>query len=262
MSEPYLGWENGAPPRTWVRVLSMDVGGATANAMEWAAICPETQSLVFYEEVHIVTTNMRKVADLALPKMKPEGSPVEYNFLAKIGDYENRVALADMGRHGIVFTNAVKHNKTISVGRLSGYMHPNEKRPFPSWHPRAGQLGAPLMFVTSNCKHLIEEIPQQRWKKDAVKGGDGTSVKDELDRSVPHDAVDCALYIARIMPAPATIPILKSESIEDTRSLQSKLYWEDVKRQKATESSTAPRKPYNPNHNGGDKWLRSSLLGF
>lgn len=262
MTEPYKGWENGIPPRDWVRCLSMDVGGATANALEWAAVCPDTQSLVFYAEVYKVTTNMREVAELALPHMKPEGGENEYNFLAKVGDYENRIALADMGRHGIAFTNAVKHNKNLSVGRLSGYLHPNPKRPFPPWHPQAGQMGAPLLFVTSGCPHLIAEIPQQRWKKPiGVKGGDGSTFKDELDRTIKHDALDCALYITRIMPAPATIPIPTINLSEDTRSLQSKMYWEAVRRKKAEQSSTTTRKPYRPNHDGGnDQWR--SLLGF
>lgn len=262
MSETYLNWKDGIPPASWVRMLAMDVGGATANALEWGAICPDTKSLVIYDEVHKVTTNMREVADLALPKMKPEGSESEYNFLAKVGDYENRVALADMSRHGITFTNAVKHNKTISVGRLSGYLHPNPKRPFPLWHPLAGQFGAPLIYVMSACSHLINEIPQQKWKKaEIAKGGDGTSVKDELDRSVPHDCVDCVLYITRILPAPATIEIPKINLLTDTRSLQSKLYWEDVRRKKESQSATAPHKPYSPSHDGGnDQW--KSLLGF
>lgn len=260
MSETFQGWENGRPPREWVRLMAFDVGGATANALEWAAICPETQSLVFYAEVHKVTTNMRLVADLALPNMKPEGSDTEYNFLAKVGDYENRIALADMGRYGITFTNAVKHDKSISVGRLSGYLHPNPKRPYPSWHPLAGQLGAPLLYITLACPHLIAEIPQQRWKKaDVAKGGDGSTMKDELDRSVKHDAVDGALYIVRLLPAPATIKIPQIKTT-DTRSLQSQLYWADVAKKKAKESSSAPRQKYNPSHTRGQEW--KSLLGF
>lgn len=262
MSEIYKGWTDGIPPRDWVRIMAFDVGGATANNLEWAAICPETQSLVYYDEVNIITTNMREVAELSLPKMKPDGSSEEYNFLAKVGDYENRVALDDMRRHGIAFTNAVKHSKTVSVHRLSGYLHPNPKRPYPSWHPLTGQLGAPLAFITAHCPQLIAEIPQQKWKKAEGQKGGGDSMKDELDRSVRHDAVDCALYIARILPAPATIPIPKIKLAKDERSLQSQLYWADVARAKAQQSATAPRKAYNPSHSSGGVDLCKSLLGF
>lgn len=247
----YTGFENGIPPKTWKRIMAMDVGGATANAIEIAAICPETQSIVFYDEVYKVTAEMGEIAKLVLPKMKFEESQDEYDFIAKVGDYENRIALADMARHGIRFTNAVKQNKIFSVHRLSSYIHPNPKRPYPSWHPLAGQYGAPLLFVTLACKHLIEEIPQQKWKESSDKG---KSLKDELDRSVPHDAVDCALYIARLLPAPATIPIPKPKAAKETRSLQSILYWADVKKRREQESNVQPQKLYRPAHMRSNKW--------
>lgn len=251
----FQGWENGRPPRTWKRILAMDVGGATANALNQAAICPDTQSLVFEGEVHKVTTDMAKVAEETKPLLKPEGSNEKFEYIAMVGDYENRIALADMAKHGIPFTNAVKHDKIISVHRLAGYLHPNPKRPFPLWHPRAGELGAPLMFILPMNKHLIEEIPLQKWKEE----GKGDSVKDELDRTVKHDHVDCALYIARVLPAPATIPIPQIAELKSDMSLQSRLYWADVKRMKEAKSNTETRTPYNPAHTGGDKW--KSLLG-
>lgn len=117
-------------------------------------------------------------------------------------------------------------------------------------------MGAPLFYVTSNCKHLISEIPLQKWKD----AGKGDSVKDELDRSIKHDAVDCILYIVRIMPAPATIPIPKINLVADTRSLQSKMYWEAVAARKAATANGKPHKSYNPNHGGQTGW--KSLLGF
>jgi hypothetical protein len=241
----FEGWKGLTPPPRWNRILTMDVGGATNNALEWAAICPETQSLVFYDEIVKITTDIRLLASMCKPKMSdPESG--EYNFLFRAGDYENRIALDDMGRHGIKFTNAVKHNKNLSIQRLSGYLHPNPMRPYPHWHPKAGQLGAPLMFVMATCKELIKEIPLQKWKV-----GDGEIVKDVMDRSVRHDTVDCALYAARLLPAPATIPVPKRVQKEDTRSLQSKIYWEDVKRLEAAKSVHESRKKYNPAHQSG-----------
>lgn len=255
MSRLYEGWVDGIPPATWKRIMTMDVGGATPNNLEWFAQDPESMSLVAYDEVNMTTTSMRDIAERALPKMKhPSGA--EYDYIAKAGDYENRVALDDMGRHGITFTNAVKHNKILSIHRLAGYLHDNPKRPFPVWHPRAGQFGAPLLFITLACKHLIRELPQQKWKSERI----GDSIKDEMDRSVIHDAVDCALYATRILPAPATIPIPKIAIENDTRSLQSRLYWEDVRREKERKMAAETRKKYNPSHGGGRNW--SSLLGF
>lgn len=241
----FENWDAGVPPTDWPRLLAMDVGGATANCLEWVAQDPVSKSIVFYNEVHKVTADMRLVADMSLPYMK-DSRGQQYNFLAKVGDQENKIALSDMGKYGITFTNAVKQNKLVSVQRLSGYLHPNPNRHFPAWHPRAGQLGAPLMYITPACKHLIEEIPQQKWKSETG----GTDLKDEMDRAVKHDAVDCALYIVRILPAPLDIPIQVAKPAGKEMNLQSKLYWEDVKRQKEKQASNAPRTKYNPNHGG------------
>lgn len=233
----------------------MDVGGSSANVLEWVAQDPLSKSIIFYNEVYKVTTDMRLLADMSLPYMK-DSRGQEFNFLAKVGDYENKIALADMGKYGIVFTNAVKQNKLVSVHRLAGYLHPNPNRHFPPWHPRAGQLGAPLMYITPACKHLIEEIPQQKWKTE--RGG--TDLKDEMDRAVKHDAVDCALYIARALPAPTDIPVERPKHQAKEINLQSRLYYEDVKRQKEKQSTNGPRQKYNPSHMGGG-W-QSSLLGY
>lgn len=251
----YEGWMGFVPPASWERVLAMDIGGATPNNMEWAAICPETQSLVFHSEVNKITTDMREMVKLAQPFMKSPNKE-EYNFRFKAGDYENRIALDEMGRNGITFTNAVKQNKLKSVHRFASYLHPNPLRAFPSWHPLAGKLGAPLVFISPECKTLIREIPQQKWKTERA----GDSMLDELDRAVRHDAVDCALYIVRLLPAPNTIPLPKVAAAELSRqALMSKLYWEDAKKFAEKHSDVKPRKKYNPSH-GGAHW-RLSLFG-
>lgn len=243
----FEGWEGYIPPITWDRVLAMDVGGATNNALEWGAICPDTNSVVIYWELVKTTTDIRLLASLAKPFLcHPDGQ--EYNFRFKVGDYENRIALDDMGRHGVKFQNAVKHDKNLSIQRMAQYLHPNPMRPFPSWHPKAGQLGAPLMFIAPNCVQLLREIPNQKWKTN-----EGGVLKDEMDRSIRHDTVDCILYICRMLPAPAAIPVPKRIVLEKkgSNSIMSKLYWYDVK--KAEENLKTPeRRPYNPAHQGGD----------
>jgi hypothetical protein len=249
----FEGWTDGIPPVEWPRVLAMDVGGATANALEWGAKDPVSHSLVMYDEINVVTTDMRLVAEQAKPKMKTLTGE-EYHFLFKVIDHENRIAGDDMARHGLRFTNAVKQNKALSIHRLSGYLHPNPLRPFPIWHPRAGQLGSPLLFIMSPCKNLIKELPVQKWKT-----GEGDMVKDEMDRTIRHDAVDCLLYIARLLPAPVDIPILKVKAVEDPRSIQSRLYWADVKKHAEKMSEAETRRKYNPGHGGGTWGVQSRL---
>jgi hypothetical protein len=95
----------------------------------------------------------------------------------------------------------------------------------------------------NRCKTLIRELPQQRWKE-----GTGDSLKDEADRDVRHDAVDCLLYTVRQLPLATEVKITPVSTSDSKMSLMSRLYWEDVKKQKELESQGESRRPYNPGH--------------
>lgn len=248
----FEGWTNGIPPREWARILSIDVGGASPWAFEWSARDPQGY-VVVYDEIYMVTSDIDKLVGLALPRMKhPDG---DYpTWLGKLIDYENKIAAEDLRRRGILVTNAIKHNKLASVHRLHGYLHPNTRRPFPGWHPRAGQPGSPLMFIMSRCKNLIHELPQQKWKE-----GTGDSMKDEMDRSVANHAVDTILYTVRILPHPSEIKI-EYKPPESNINQISSLYWEDVKRQKELKNQPEGRRPYKASHilEGPKRWQLQS----
>lgn len=241
-------WAEGLPPRTWQRILSVDVGGASPWAWEWTARDP-LGYLVVYDEIYETTTDVERLVAKALPKMKAVDGG-DYNWLGKCIDYENKIAAEDLRRRGITVTNAIKHNKLASIHRLASYLHPNQKRPFPSWHPKAGQPGSPLLFVMDRCSNLIRELPQQAWKE-----GTGDSLKDEADRSIPNHAVDAMLYTVRILPHPSEIKI-DYKPVEKRMNTISSLYYEDLKKRKEQANPTDTRRPYRPDHmTGGNEWL-------
>lgn len=234
---PYEGWINGRPPREWLRLLAVDVGGASPWAFEWSAVDPDN-NVIFYDEIYEVTSNVDRLVDLALPKMLDEnGKP--YIFKAKVIDYENKVAAEDLRRRGITMTNAQKHGKASSIHRLSSYLHPNEKHHFPNWHPRAGQANAPRLFITSGCPNLIKELPQQRWKEDSTN----ERMKDEADRTIPNHATDCALYTARELPEVAKLRPTPGP-VNTPTSLISALYWEDVRRHQERQTAAHNERGY------------------
>ncbi len=178
------------------------------------------------------------LVNLAVPKMLDEEQK-PYDFLAKVCDYENRVAMEDLRRRSslLLMNNAQKHGKAGSIQRLSAYLHPNPKHQFPPWHPRAGQFGSPRLFIMARCKNLIKEFPQQRWK--AVSD----SLRDEPDRSIANHATDCALYTVRQLPHPMELKPSVFAIGSDAKSLASRLYWADVAKQKAKEVPQG-RHPY------------------
>ena len=220
---PPREWINGRPPRDWKRVMACDVGGATHWAFEIAAQDP-WGNVVFYDELSAIA-EMDWLAEKLKPKLLDEhGEP--YYWIAKVIDYENKLAAEDFRRRGVIFTNAQKMGKASSINRLSAYLSTNPKHHFPEWHPRAGQPNAPRLYVTSGCPVLIHEIPQQRWKEEV--GSDGR-LKNEADRSVRHDCWDACIYIVRELPDPATLPAIPAPDARHPLSKQSECYYEMVR---------------------------------
>lgn len=234
---PPAEWINGAPPKDWPRLLAVDVGGASPWAFTWAAVDPEN-NVVVYDEIYLVTSDVEKLAQLALPKMVDEDKTA-YKFRAKVIDYENKIAAEDLRRRGIHFTNAQKHGKAGSIARFSSYLHPNPKHHFPDYHPRSGQPNSPRWFFTTNCPNVIREIPQQRWKEDRLN----ERLKDEADRSIPNHGWDTCLYISRELPEVTKLKPTPSR-LPANFDLRSALYWEDVRRAEEQTSSVMARRPY------------------
>ncbi len=58
---------------------------------------------------------------------------------------------------GIPLT-AANNDRRAGYLRIAELLKPDQARRFPAWHPRAGEAGAPLMFVTTACPHLIEQL--------------------------------------------------------------------------------------------------------
>lgn len=235
--EPPRNWIDGRPPREWPRILAIDVGGASPWAWEWSAIDPDN-NVITYDEIYETTANTEILVDKALPKMvDEEGKP--YTYKAKVIDYENKIAAEDLRRRGITMTNARKHDKTSSINRLKSYIHPNQKHHFPNWHPRAGQSGSPRYFVTTKCRNLVKELPQQRWKEDLTN----ERMKDEADRTIANHATDCELYKIRELPDVATLRPAPG-SANTPQSLISALYWEDVRKHQERQSQAQPERRY------------------
>ena len=244
---PHRDWVNGRPPKEWRRVLACDVGGSSPWAFEWVAVDP-WGNLIFYDEIYKQTSNVDELAEEALPKMGENGQA--YEFQAKVIDYENKIAATDLEKRGIRFTNARKMNKSGdggSVSRLSSYLHPNPKHAFPAYHPFAGRMCSPRAFFVQKdhernvgCPNLIRELPQQQWDQQLRTD----SFKDVMDRNIPNHATDCALYISREMPHPASLPVNQYAATTQNLSKIAELYHYDVQRQKEKDAQPQPRSTY------------------
>lgn len=203
-------------PKTWDRYLAVDVGGSDPWAWIFAAVDPEG-NIIVYDEIYASGTRIAPFVERAQKRLRPE-----LHFRRKIIDYENKLAAGELQEAGIRFDNAKKSNKRESIFRLSGYLHPSGQRQFPKWHSRAGQSGSPRLFITANCRNLIAELPQQKWKQ--VRGTD--SFENVPDQSVPEHACDALLYICRELPKPTELaPSPFAELKNEPTDLLSKVRW-------------------------------------
>ena len=189
------GFINGEPPESWVRYLGIDVGGVDPWAFEFAAI-DQYGNIVFYDEIYKPGVYAGDFAEEAKKKMK------DRNFVAKVIDWENKLAAEELRRHGITVTNARKRGKMDSITQFGGYLHPNPKRPYPEWHPKRGLAGSPGVFFTERCPHLIREVSQQRWKK--MIGSE--HALNVLDDKLSNHGFDACLYVCKERPRPEMLP--------------------------------------------------------
>ena len=220
----YTRWPHDLPPADWSRLLAVDVGGSTPWGWLWTAIDPWS-NIIFYDELYKTTDQAPRLVDEAKPKMKDPESGEDYHFKAKVIDYENKIAAADLQRAGIQMTNARKHDKASSIERLKGYFHCNPKHHYPPWHPKAGEPGSPRAFVMARCKDLRREFPMARWLE--VNG----IAKNEMDRKTGNHLIDCALYTIRELPPPFELKPMPAPlaAVGDNISKISELYWYDRK---------------------------------
>jgi hypothetical protein len=97
----------------------------------------------------------------------PDGNGVLVHLDPAVrGDYTPQGM--DFGElYGKLGIHMLPTNKNVLAGiqRVSELLHPDPKRPFPAWHPRKGQLGAPRMFfVQENVPNLLHELPLYEWE--------------------------------------------------------------------------------------------------
>ena len=71
---------------------------------------------------------------------------------------------------------------------LERLLEPRDDVMFPSWHPKAGQFGAPLLFIAKQCPNLWRELNNLQYEgegsEETVKVND--HAYDALYRSAPE----------------------------------------------------------------------------
>lgn len=152
-----------AIPETWRRWEGMDYGVSNPTAWLASSLSPSGDTVVSgeYYQPGLVTTHASKILTL---RNVSWGEPT-----LAVGDpaIRNRTGFGQYGmgetihsefaKNGIYLLPAI-NDRLAGRLRISELLKPDPAREFPSWHPLAGEYGAPRIFITSNCTNLIEQL--------------------------------------------------------------------------------------------------------
>ncbi len=157
-----------AVPAQWYRWDAMDFG--IANPTAWlAAAMSYDEEIVIYGEYYSPGLISDHASRILTFRANSWGAPsitlADPSITQRTGI--SREGFGSSGRGATVHSefaangiSLVPANNDRRAGRvrISELLRPDPSKPFPEWHPRAGELGSPRLFITSNCKNLIGQI--------------------------------------------------------------------------------------------------------
>lgn len=189
-------------PDEWPRYFGLDHGLVNPTAGVWLATDFEGNHIIYRE--HYVRNAIP--AENAQQILQAEhGENVHWRVidpstraLESAGGTMERII--DQYRLAGLLCDPGNNNVRDSIALLKRLLQPDPQHKFPAWHPRAGEMGAPWVFVFEDLKALRWEIEQWKWKD--VKPGAGDKEKPVtkndhliaawryLEMRSPHKAVE------------------------------------------------------------------------
>lgn len=161
-------------PAYYPRILGWDHGQRNQTAMEGYAV-DEDGNFIVYLEHYKVSSILSDHANAV--KALLDGEPVERapsgHIVVHMDPSVAGTSDPNTGRdfrqlyqdHGIIGLVASK-NVNAGIGKIEYLLRPDPTHLFPKWHPRAGEPGAPRMFIMRGmCPGLEHEFPLYQWEQ-------------------------------------------------------------------------------------------------
>jgi PBSX family phage terminase large subunit len=213
-------------PDAWDRFQSLDHGSANPTAvLAWAV--DHDGNLIAFDEYYSPGLVSAHAAEIRrrLPYWRGRD---ERGYSVCYADPSIRVSQGLSSRHGVpasVWTEYLEHGINFLVmannDRAAGYarllelVHPDRRRPFPSWHSRSGELGSPRIFVFKTCENLVAQFKSAPVAKDGHEAGEAVDPKWESARGHAHAS---ARYGALSWPAPSPEPPALATTPDEERA--------------------------------------------
>lgn len=110
---------------------------------------------------------------------------------------------------------SANNDRAAGHARLLELIRPDWERLFPSWHGRAGERGAPRLFIFDTCTNLIEQIQAAPTEDEGVQAGQAVSGKWESSHGHAHAA---ARYGVLAWPGASKLPRPEDVEPDDPRA--------------------------------------------
>ena len=192
------------------------------NGAPWALWCVDYEgNLIGHDLLYEKDLIPSDLAPLILAKRKADWGdgntahvdPSIWHRTGARNKWGDPAVLADeFTDHGVAVVRA-NNDPRAGLIRLRELLKPDPSHPFPNWHPRAGELGAPRVFFTPEFEQVVDELTaaplQPIGKRDA-----GEIVDPEWESRYGHAVAMCR-YAAMTLPAPSKEP---EEPLPDPRA--------------------------------------------
>lgn len=150
-------------PEDWRRLEGMDFGVSNPTAWLAAAITPDGDTIV-YDEYYQPGLISRHSSVILTMRENHWGQPAmavcDPAIQARTGFGSlgmGETVHSEFAKNGIFLVPA-NNDRLAGRVRVSELLRRNPAREFPVWHPKAGEPGAPRLYVTEKCKNLIEQL--------------------------------------------------------------------------------------------------------
>ena len=206
-------------PDEWERFESMDHGAANPTAWHAWAVDHDGNLIVFGEyyspglvSAHAAEIKRRRANGWQRPDLRRGGLEwhrcfADPSIKASHGLTSRRgvpaSVLTEYLEHGVDWLVAANNDRAAGYARLLELVHPEPGRPYPSWHPRHRETGAPRLYVFRTCEHLVAQMRSAPIAKDGSDAGEAVDPKWEGAHGHSHAS---ARYGCLSRPAPSPMP--------------------------------------------------------
>lgn len=184
------------------------------NGAPWALVAIDYEgNLIFQDMLYVTDMLPSDLCQLVIGRRKTEWGLGHTAFAdpsiwhrtgARLKFGEPAMLADEFSEHGVPLVPA-NNDPRAGLIRVREMLTLDPQHSFPSWHAKAGQLGAPrIFFVRDRCARLVEELQSAPVQPKDRKDG-GEKVDPEWESLYGHAAA-MARYAIMTRPAPSTEP--------------------------------------------------------